>query len=164
MGWTYNLEVLLLLFYLTASTDISVFHLKLELSQELLLVLQLVRLLTVVSFVELDLAPLLGLCSLQRFWRLLVLTGVWNNMDRGVHHQWLVFWPCSLLCLGFLQGCLHIHDFQKQDLMTSIGEVINHRLETQVMIMVCCQIFGVVKSLFFLFWRIHSHDIIIEFH
>jgi hypothetical protein len=41
-----------------------------------------------------------------------VLTGVWNDMDRGVHHQWLVFRPCSLLVsLGFLWGCLHVHDF-----------------------------------------------------
>jgi hypothetical protein len=27
-----------------------------------------------------------------------VLTGVWNDMDRGVHHQWLVF-RALFLCL-----------------------------------------------------------------
>lgn len=154
MGRTCNF---MLLFQITAATYVSfmyVFHLKLELSQELLLVLQLVRLLIVVSFVELDLVLLLGLCSLQRYWRLHVLTGAWNVLDHGAHHQWLVLMPCSLLVsLGFLWGCSHVYDLlpAKWGFHDFYTEVIKHGLETQVLIMVCCQNLGAVNSLFFFF-------------
>ena len=95
-------------FYLTVSTEFI--FMQLELSQELLLVLQQVRLLIVASSVELDLVPLLGLCSLQRFWRRPVLTGVQNDMGQGAHLQWFVIQAlCSLfVCVGFLWCCLHV--------------------------------------------------------
>lgn len=92
-------------FYLTLSTEFI--FMQLELSQELLLVLQQVRLLIVASSVELDLVPLLGLCSLQRFWRHPVLTGVQNNMGQGAHLQWFVI-QALFVCVGFLWCCLHV--------------------------------------------------------
>lgn len=108
MGSQEPSSLLFSVYFMSVINLLSVLF-QLDVLQELLPALQLVRLLIAVLPVEQDLVRLLGLYSLWRFLRLPALSCVWINLEHGAHLLWLVYqrlWSIFFLLSMFMISVL----------------------------------------------------------